>query len=111
VDAVIDALPEVSSVWVFTQSGSTARLIAHHRPRIPVIAFTPSESCYRRLSLVWGITPILTETVSNFRDLSDRVFPLALQHEIAERGDTVVVTGSHPFDSAAPTNFLKLHTV
>ncbi len=111
VEAVVEALPQVDAVWVFTQSGTTARLIARHRPRVPVIGFTPSERCHRRMSLTWGVTPIQTQTVSSFRDLAALVFPLAEQRGLATPGDTVVVTGSHPFDEGAPTNFLKVHTV
>ena len=111
VEAVVEALPQVDAVWVFTQSGTTARLIARHRPRVPVIGFTPSERCHRRMSLTWGVTPIQTQTVSSFRDLAALVFPLAEQRGLATPGNTVVVTGSHPFDEGAPTNFLKVHTV
>ena len=33
---------------------------------------------------------------------------LALAAGVAKLGDTVIVTGSQPFDVAAPTNFLKI---
>ncbi len=111
VDAVVDALEEIRAVWVFTQTGTTARVIAHHRPRVPIIAFTPSESCYRRMALIWGVTPILTPQVSSFRELTSRVFPLAQRIGLAMPGETIVMTGSHPFDAMAETNFLKVHTV
>ena len=102
---------EIRAVWVFTQSGSTARLVARHRPRVPIIAFTPNEHCYRRLALLWGTTPILTPTASSFRELENRVFPSAEERGLARPGDTVVMTGSHPFDAGSPTNFLKVHVV
>ena len=73
--AMVESLPEIRAVWVFTQSGSTARLIARHRPNVPIIAFTPNESCYRRLALLWGTTPLLTPTASSSRELATRVFP------------------------------------
>ena len=31
---------EVDAIWVLTRSGSSARLVAHYRPKIPIIAFT-----------------------------------------------------------------------
>jgi len=111
VEAVVEVLSEVRAVWVFTQTGTTARMIVHHRPPVPIIAFTPNESCYRRMALIWGVTPILTPIVSSFRELSDRVFPLAQQLGVAKPGETVVMTGAHPFDAMAETNFLKVHTV
>jgi len=111
VRAMLDSLPEIRAVWVFTQSGSTARLVARHRPRVPIIAFTPNERCYRRLALLWGTTPILTPTVSSFHELASRVFPSAAERGLAQPGDVIVLTGSHPFDAGAPTNFLKVHVV
>jgi len=111
VDAVVDSLDEIRAIWVFTQSGTTARVIAHHRPAVPIIAFTPRETCYRRMALVWGVHPVLTPEVSNFRELSARVFPLAQSLGLARPGDTIVMTGSHPFNAIAETNFLKVHTV
>jgi pyruvate kinase len=111
VGAMVESLPEIRAVWVFTQSGTTARLVARQRPRVPIFAFTPDERCYRRLALFWGVTPVLTPTASSFSELSNRVFPLAEQRGLAERGDAVVMTGSHPFDVGAPTNFLKVHVV
>ena len=111
VGAMVESLPEISAVWVFTQSGSTARLVAGYRPRVPIIAFTPNERCYRRLALVWGTIPVLTPTVSGFRELASCVYPLAEARGLARPGDAVVMTGSHPFDAGAPTNFLKVHVV
>ena len=108
---MVESLPEIRAVWVFTQSGSTARLVARHRPKVPIIAFTPSERCYRRLALLWGTTPILTPAASSFRELASRVFPSAAERGLARPGDAVVMTGSHPFDAGAPTNFLKVHVV
>ncbi len=98
-------------MWVFTQSGTTARLIAQHRPRVPILAFTPSLTCFRRLSLLWGAIPVLTPDASNFRELSRKVFPLAEELGLAQPGEAVVMTGSHPFDAGSPTNFLKVHVV
>ena len=111
VQAIVNTLNEIEAVWVFTQTGATARLIAHRRPRVPIVAFTPSEACYRQMALVWGVTPVLTPEVSNFRELATEVFPLAQSIGLAEPGETVVMTGTHPFDAMAETNFLKVHTV
>ena len=112
VGAMVESLPEIRAVWVFTQSGSTARLVARHRPKVPIIAFTPSERCYRRLALLWGTTPILTPAASSFRELASRVLPVggrARARSAGRRGrDDGVATRSTP---GAPTNFLKVHVV
>ena len=63
------------------------------------------------MALVWGTIPVLTPTVSGFRELASGVYPLAEERGLAQPGDVVVMTGSHPFDAGAPTNFLKVHVV
>lgn len=40
-----------------TVSGWTARLVAAHRPRVPIVATTPGPEVGRRLGLVWGVLP------------------------------------------------------
>ena len=111
VDAIVKALPEVDAVWVFTQSGNSARLISLHRPVVPIVAFTPSQSVYRRLALLWGVRPVKTAMATAKQELEREVQALALALGLARPGDTVVITGSHPFHQTAPTNFLKIHRV
>ena len=41
-------------ILAFTESGITARLLAMHRPRMPVVAVTPSHHVYRQLALWLG---------------------------------------------------------
>ena len=111
VAAIVRAHPEVDAVWVITQSGASARLISHYRQPIPIIAFSPIRAVYNRLALCWGITPILTEFADTEEDLENSVSEAALRSGVAQPGDTVVITGSHPFNATAPTNFLKIQKV
>jgi pyruvate kinase len=105
--AIVQALP-VRAIVAFTLSGSTARLVAHLRPVVPILAFTPSAAVYNRLSLVWGITPILSDYVEHLEQLGDCVSEVMLARGFAQPGDTVVVTGGHPIAAHGKTNFLKV---
>ena len=49
---------DAAAIVVPTRTGFTARHVARHRPRVPIVAFAPDEPLRRRLSLVWGLTPI-----------------------------------------------------
>ncbi len=111
VDAIVKTLPEVDAVWVLTQSGNSARLISLHRPEVPIVAFTPNQPVYRRMALLWGVTPVKTAMATAKQELEREVQALALAQGLAQPGDTVVITGSHPFHRAAPTNFLKIQRV
>ncbi len=47
------------AIVVITKSGQTARELAKFRPRIPVIAFAPTGSVHQKLSLNFGVFPVL----------------------------------------------------
>lgn len=110
VGAVVRTIP-IRAIAVFTQTGNTARIIAHYRPDVPIIAFTPSAHVYRRLSLLWGITPLCTAWVDRLDELQDQVRSELIDHGFAQPGDTVIITGGHPTYHHSPTNLLKIYTL
>jgi pyruvate kinase len=105
--AIVQSLP-VQAIVAFTMSGSTARLVSHLRPTVPILAFTPAESVYHRLSLVWGVTPIMSDYVEGLEALGARVSEVLLARGFAKAGDAVVVTGGHPIAARGKTNFVKV---
>ena len=105
--AIVQALP-VQAIVAFTLSGSTARLVSRLRPTVPILAFTPSETVYQRLNLVWGITPIMCDYVDRLDTLGTRVREIVLARGSAKPGDSVVVTGGHPISARGATNFVKV---
>jgi len=55
--AIATAEREVTAIACYTRTGKTARAIAAHRPRVPVLAFSPDPAVVRRLALVHGVEP------------------------------------------------------
>jgi pyruvate kinase len=98
-------------VIVITKSGFTARIIASHRPAVPVLALTDQPRTYRQLALVWGVIPHLIEHVATY----EAVIPLAraavLARGLARPGDRVLVTAGVPFDVPGSTNMLKVELI
>jgi pyruvate kinase len=90
-----------------TQSGGTARLVAKYRPQQLVLAATPVEKTYQRLALVWGVTPMLIESVRNTDDMIDKVFSAALRSGLVQPGQRVVVTAGVPVGVSGTTNLIK----
>ncbi|GAB4572349.1 MAG: pyruvate kinase [Anaerolineae bacterium] len=107
VTAITKTLP-VSAIWVFTQSGRTARQVSHYRPEVPIIALTPYDHIYRRLALYWGVQPLRCEYFEDDQEFWQKIIPAVLEKRLGEAGDTVVITGGHPFNQHGPTNFLKI---
>jgi pyruvate kinase len=99
------------AIAVFTQSGGTARVVSKHRPRVPLLAFTPEEHVYRGLSAVWGVEPQLLEPLDDIDAMIDSVDALLLDRRDIRRGDLVVILAGSPLHVPGTTNFLLCHRV
>lgn len=91
----------------FTQSGSTAQIVAKYRPRPPILAPTPEEKTFRRLSLIWGVVPILSEESQNTDEMIKKTFQAVVKSGLAERGQKVVITAGIPVGVPGTTNMIK----
>ena len=98
-------------IFCNTSSGSTARLVSKHRPKTPIIAFTPEESTYRQLALSWGVQSRLIASAKNAEEMLVNVVQAAVEMELAEYGDKVVITSGVPVGTAGSTSLIKVHTV
>jgi pyruvate kinase len=100
-----------ASIVTFTQSGGTARLVAKNRPRQPILAPTPMENTYRRLSLVWGVVPILSGVARDTDEMMEKALNEALKSGLAQRGQRVVITSGVPVGVPGSTNLIKVHVL
>jgi pyruvate kinase len=98
-------------IAVFTQTGSTARLIAKYRPRPPIIAFSPTQDARRRLSLLWGVIPRSIEGVRNIDELASVAEQRLLEEGYVRPGDVVGIVAGTPLGVPGTTNFMKLHVI
>ncbi len=99
----------VQNIVVFTRSGNSARLISNDRPRVPILAYTPSEHVYHQLALWWGVWPHLISMQGTTENLIALVEKCLLEDGLAHPGEYVVIMGGLPIASQARTNFVKLH--
>jgi pyruvate kinase len=97
-------------IVAFTESGVTARCVAAHRPRVPVVAVTPEERVYRQLALVWGVVPVRAEFVENTDDLLAEGLERLKARGLVQKGDTLLMLSGRSM-AAAATNMLRVHTV
>ena len=97
-------------ILVFTQSGLTAKLVAGHRPRMPVVAVTHDERVYRQLALWWGVIPTLSASTENTDELLAAGEEQLKARGLARPGDTILMLSGHSI-AAAATNMMRVHTV
>jgi len=108
--AAFAACKEVSprALVVFTQSGSTAELLSQLRPSTRIIAFTAAPSTWRRMALVWGVTPLMTEFGASTDEMICRGEAALLDNDVAELGDTVVIISGTKVGMRGATNMMKI---
>lgn len=102
---------EAKAIVVFTHSGFSALLISKLRPSMPVVAFTPDEKVYRRLSILWAVIPMY---IPKKTDVIDNLFLKETEIELkklalVKDGDAVVFVASSPF--LGNRNVIRLHRV
>jgi pyruvate kinase len=100
----------LAALVVPTRSGRTARLVAAHRPKVPVLAVSPRIETVRRLNLLFGVTAVLSEHQTEVRGLLDDCAALAARHGIAESGELIAITAGLA-EQELGTNLFEVHRV
>ncbi|HAK59947.1 MAG TPA: pyruvate kinase [Nitrospiraceae bacterium] len=99
------------AIVTFTQSGTTALLVSKHRPAVPIVAATPSETISRRISLYWGVTPIILQTEKTTDNMIASVERAMLRKKLVKARDLIVITAGVPIGVAGSTNMMNIHRV
>ncbi len=99
------------AIIAFTQSGSTAERVSKYRPRIPIIAMTPSRDVCGRLVLNWGVQSFQIAELSSVDELFAMGTRFSKALGLAKPGDLVVITAGIPIGVSGTTNLLKVERV
>jgi pyruvate kinase len=101
---------DLRGIALFTESGSTARLLSKYHPSAPIFALSPVEVTVNRLNLLWGTTPIRCPKANTTEAMVD------LAEKLLEKGGYVrpreviaIVAGTRT--KSGSTNFLRLHVM
>jgi len=111
--AAVEIANEVGAraIITATMSGRTARMVARHRPVVPIVAVTPNPATRLRLALVWGVVPVQVAEFRTTDDMVEVMVQAALDEGLVARGDPVVLTAGVPFGSGGETNMVQVHVV
>jgi pyruvate kinase len=95
------------AVVIFTHTGYSARLVSKSRPISPIFALTPLESTCRRLSLAWGVLPVLVPSWRTAERMVETGVRLLQGRKLLHRGDWVVAMAGTTTRSGG-TNLLRI---
>jgi pyruvate kinase len=86
-------------------------MVSKYRPFCNIIAVTPYERVARKLSLVWGVYPIVTSKMESADEVIDISVKEAYTHGLVKKGDLVVIAAGVPVGFKGTTNMMKVHIV
>jgi pyruvate kinase len=100
----------MGAIAVFTETGSTARMISKYRPKVAIYAFSQMSTVCNRMNLFWGVTPVRTVQARSAEDMvTTAERELLLQGRISVGDVLGVVAGTQM--ASGSTNFMRLHMV
>ncbi len=102
---------KLRTIVAVSDSGGAARLLSEYRPEANVVVLTTDEVSFRRLALVWGVTPVLVGPSSSTEELLDRVEATLIERNLAQPGENVLITMAVPVGAGLQTNVLKIHQI
>lgn len=94
-----------------TASGNTAKAVSKFRPKTNIIACTIDEKVARRLSVSWGVYPIIVEKAHETDELIERAIVGALKENYVQEGDLTVLTAGIPLGVSGTSNLIKVHVI
>jgi len=112
-EAAVDTAERVGidTIVAFTESGTSARLLAKYRPHADIYAFTPEPEAYRRMALYGGVTAIHVDRVPSTDEMLQCAVEELLDRGIVADGDGVVIVAGVPPNQRSSTNLMKLHVI
>ena len=102
---------EAQAIAVCSLSGMTARMVSRFRCPIDILGVTTDERTYRKLSLSWGVTPVMSEMFNSLDVLFYTAQKLAKKEMSLSRGDRIVITGGVTNGSSGNTNLIKVEMI
>lgn len=98
-------------VVMWSQLGGGASYLSQVRMTVPILAFSSSPEALRRMSVMFGVTPIHMEPPKDSNDFLIKVDQLLLERGWAREDDAVVMVAGQPFGRPGVTNTLRIHRV
>ena len=96
---------------VYSESGSSARLLSKHRAGCPILALSGRPEICRRMALYWGVQTRLVKPYEHVDDLVKAVEPMLVGMGWAKRGDRICFVAGTPLRVKGKTDLIKVHRI
>ena len=117
VDAVSHATCQMSldvnakAIVVSSMSGMSVRMVSRFRAPVDIIGMTVDKKGWYKLSLSWGVIPVLSEEFTSTDVLLYHAAREAKRVLKLKKGDNIVMTGGRTNGQSGNTNMIKVETL
>lgn len=106
---VNDISAKLVAVW--SQTGSTVRLLSKERINVPILALSSSQRTCNQMSLHYGVIPRCQPVPKDIDQFTRMVEDQIVSRKWAQIGDTIVLVVGQRIGIAGATNAVIVHTV
>ena len=99
------------AIVVCSVSGRTARLVSRFRTPVDIIGMTTDVKIWRRLSMSWGVTPVMTEQFPNLDVMFYYGKKIAKEALGLQSGDNIIMTGGPVNGFSGNTDTIKIESI
>ncbi len=101
---------DLGAIAIFTETGSTARMLSKYHPDPPIYALSPFEEVVNRSMLLWGTYPLLCKRFHATDELVDMAEEMLEELGFVQKRQIVGIVAGTRTKSGA-TNFMRLHMI
>lgn len=108
----ITQILDLRAIACFTETGYTATIASGERVKPMIVAFTDRPRVYHWMNLLWGVKPILLDTLPlTFEGMIAVAENQLKERQMVTEGDKILILGGIPAQTPQGTNFIKIHTI
>lgn len=101
---------QAAAIISLTESGFSSRLVSKYRPDCPILAITSSQRVARKLSMNWGVIPLLYQGEPSDDSRIDYAISMIKQLANAGEGDILIITAGH-YQKSGGTDLVRVITL
>ena len=102
---------DAKAIVATTISGMTVRMVSRFRSPVDIIGMATNKSVWYKLSLSWGVLPVLSEEFNSTDVLFYHALRAAKQNISLNSGDTIIISGGITNGKSGNTNMIKIETI
>ncbi len=102
---------EPAFVICWSELGGTARYLSQNRLSVPILAVSSNHQTLRKMSLLFGVTPVGMERPDDTVSFLERLDALVLERGWCDPGDPVVIVKGEPIGTPGVTNEIRIHYI